>query len=460
MFTYFHDHKNKYNKGQLAPVYILVLVIVIIMALVTVNLSKVAMTKTDTSNAADAGALATGAIMANVFNSVAVQNSLMITTYWSAYMSIALSFMFVFYNLVMAYSYASTALSLGITAEATSFCTTSCAAASDAYVATGLSLTAAGILEDASTAIIAIGLAITAASIAQYYLYLRIRRMAIKGRSSAIKNGHGFVFSNSGISSKLKAGSSPEDVTDTLKKNGYRDSYVDFMDGIGDNGHYNYSWKDGQKDVPGRSHSVDSNVFTKNVNTFELTITVLPPLAISTLLLLPSRLLIDSAALELAEASGVYSFASDQLAGACPQTPCCPPTPPTAVCCAACIDLAAMAQLELPAGIAGNSAAIVSGTAAFALLVLALAGLLPGLTFSSSSEADTLLLFDCWINDIDHDHFARVDTKQSHEGADLGLWKTRYPDTASYAVADFSGRGSIDPPNPRYGSDIVDVDKY
>ncbi|MDD5408928.1 MAG: pilus assembly protein TadG-related protein [Candidatus Omnitrophica bacterium] len=457
MFTYFHDHKFKYEKGQLAPVYIIVLVIVIIMAMFTVNLSKVAMIKTDTSNAADAGALAAGATMANAFNSVAVQNSLMVTTYWSAYMSIALSFIFAFYKLTMAYMSASQALIAGTSAEATSFCPSSCAAAAASLLATESSLAASVILGTVSITIIAIGIAITAASIAQHYLYLRIRRMAIKGRSSAIKNGHGFVFSNSGIGSKLKAGSAPSDVTDTLKKNGYRDSYVDFLDGIGDNGHYNYSWKDSQKDVPGRSHSVDSNVQTNNVNDFILKVAVLPSLAESALLL-ASGLLVDSASIELAEASGVYAFAQGELDGACPQSMCCPPTPPTAVCCAACIDLSAMALLELPAGIAGNSAAIVSGIGAFALLVGALAGLLPLPTITSSGEWDDIMFFDCWVSDIDHDHLVRVDTKQTHEGADLGLWKTSYPDTASYAKVDFSGRGSIDPPNPRYGSDIKEVD--
>ncbi|MFA4853982.1 MAG: pilus assembly protein TadG-related protein [Candidatus Omnitrophota bacterium] len=450
MFTYFHDHKNKYNKGQLAPVYILVLVIVIIMAMVTVNLSKVAMVKTDTANSADAGALATGAIMANAFNSVAVQNNLMINAYWAAYMSVSVMFVFAFVKLTMAYMSASTALIGGTSAEALSFCPTSCAAAAAALLATNLSLAAAEILVVVSKTIMAIGISITAASIAQHYNYLLIRRMAVKGRSSSIRNGHGFVFSNSGIGSKLKAGSPLSGVDDPR---GYRDSYIDFLDSIGDNEHYNYSWRDGQ----GRSHSVDSNVHTNKVDDFKLTVAILPSLA-ETALLLASGLLIDSASVELAEASGVYAFAAGELKGACPQSMCCPPTPPTAACCAACIALAAAAQLELPAGIAGNSAAIVSMTGAFALLVGAMAGLLPGPTITSSGEWDDIMFFDCWITDIDHDHLVRVDTTQRHQGGDLGLWKTRYPDTASYAVVDFSGRGSIFPPNPRYGSDIVAVD--
>jgi len=450
MFTYFHDHKNKYNRGQLAPVYILILVIVIIMAMVTVNLSKVAMVKTDTANSADAGALATGAIMANVFNSVAVQNSLMITAYWSAYASIALMFTVAFVKLTMAYMSASTALVDGTVAEALAFCLTSCTAQIAAKLATKLAFAASGILDVVSTTITAIGITITAASIAQHYNYLLIRRMAVKGRSSSIRNGHGFVFSNSGIGSKLKAGSPVSGVADP---NGYRDSYVNFLDSIGDNEYYIYSWKDGQD----RSHSVDSHVHTNDVEDFELTVAVLPTLA-ETMLLIASSLLVDSASVELVEASAVYEFAADTLAAACSQLACCNPTPPGAVCCNNCAILAAQAQLELPAGIAGNSAALLSMTGVFALLVGALAGLLPGPTITASGEWDDIMFFDCWINDIKHDHRVRVDTKQTHQGGDLGLWKSSYPDTASYAVVDFSGRGSIYPPNPRYGSDIVEVD--
>jgi hypothetical protein len=116
---------------------------------------------------------------------------------------------------------------------------------------------------------------------------------------------------------------------------------------------------------------------------------------------------------------------------------------------------------ELAKPLGENSAALIAMTATFVLLISALAGLFPALSISSSSETDDLPYIDCWISDINvSDYKVRVDTKQTHQGADLGLWKTTYPDTASYAVADFSGRGSIDPPNPRYGSDIVDVDKY
>ncbi|MBM3250496.1 MAG: hypothetical protein FJZ09_06650, partial [Candidatus Omnitrophica bacterium] len=68
MLRYFHQNKLRYNKGQVAPFFIVIIIVIIIMAMVTVNLSKVALIKTETSNAADAGAIAAGSAMASLFN--------------------------------------------------------------------------------------------------------------------------------------------------------------------------------------------------------------------------------------------------------------------------------------------------------------------------------------------------------------------------------------------------------
>ena len=452
MFTYFHDHKNKYNKGQLAPVYILVLVIVIIMSMVTVNLSKVAMVKTDTANSADAGAIATGAMMANAFNSVAVQNSLMINIYLSTYMSIALAFILTFRRLIMAYMAASAALTAAST-NALALqppCSTSCLALA-AIRTTYAPLDSAALhLAWVTKSIAAIGISITGLWIAQQFNYQIIRRMAVKGRSSAIRNGHGFVFSNSGIGSKLKAGSLLSGAGDSF---GYRDAYVDFLDGIGDNEYYKYSWKDGQE----RSHSVDSNVHTKEVSDFKLTVTFLP---------FPGEFaaIIASIALVVLAKSSLIGVKLDYIGAAvyfvtaCALVACCAAPPTAAACCPTCTADAASGKIALIPGIAANSAALLAMTGTFVFLVTALAGLLPVRETTSSGEWDVPLEIVCWISDIDHDHLVRVDTLQKHGDGDLGLLKSHYPDTASYAVADFSGRGSIDPPNPRYGSDIKEVD--
>ena len=74
--------RNK-KKGQIAPFMIAVIVILLIALMVTVNLGKISLTKTDTANAADAGALAGASTHANSLNAIADINSLMIADYLS-----------------------------------------------------------------------------------------------------------------------------------------------------------------------------------------------------------------------------------------------------------------------------------------------------------------------------------------------------------------------------------------
>ncbi|MCD6539799.1 MAG: hypothetical protein J7K37_03765 [Candidatus Omnitrophica bacterium] len=58
MFVYFSKEKINYFKGQIAPFLIALIAIVVLLIMITVNIGKISMFKTDTSNAADAGALA------------------------------------------------------------------------------------------------------------------------------------------------------------------------------------------------------------------------------------------------------------------------------------------------------------------------------------------------------------------------------------------------------------------
>jgi len=81
MFIYFNQNKLAYHKGQLVPFFIVFIVVLLIAALVTVNIGKVGLIKTYSSNAADAGALAGGSVMATVFNTQALMNSEMIVAY-------------------------------------------------------------------------------------------------------------------------------------------------------------------------------------------------------------------------------------------------------------------------------------------------------------------------------------------------------------------------------------------
>ena len=69
------------KRGQIASFMIAVIVILLIGLMVTVNLGKVAMNKTNSSNAADAGALAGSSGYNSTLNNLAYQNFLMITAY-------------------------------------------------------------------------------------------------------------------------------------------------------------------------------------------------------------------------------------------------------------------------------------------------------------------------------------------------------------------------------------------
>ncbi len=427
MFTCFHFHKLKYNKGQLAPFFIVFLVILTIMAMITVNLSKVSFIKTDSANSADAGSLAAGSVMANNFNAIAQANSVMIKAYWEFYATISVSFMLALLSLTMAYVKADSALTLAGLAEAqiiiakavASPATAAAAAAKSSLASTAASVTGTW-LTALIAAITAISLAVLFYSIAQYFMYLSIRRLAAKYRIKAIEMGHQLVFINSGISSKLKEGAE-------------RDNFSDFLDSIGSAETYNYSWADGQ----GRAHAVASQVQIDPVETFDLRATNLPSPAI-TAALLAGRLFATSAAAEMVGAVAAYSSVTLSMSLAIGKAAAC-----NAGVLAACVaygTLVTGAGIVLGIGMGNNTAAVGSLTWIFPLLAVAWLGLLaePGIVYSSGRGAEDIIFIIAWIEDIDHNRKVNVDTTQQHAGADLGLWSTQYPNIHSMSQADFN----------------------
>ncbi len=63
MFIFFAENRANYKKGQIFPFLIAILVVIIIMAMITANLGKIAIFKTDVSNAADAGSLGAASVL-------------------------------------------------------------------------------------------------------------------------------------------------------------------------------------------------------------------------------------------------------------------------------------------------------------------------------------------------------------------------------------------------------------
>jgi hypothetical protein len=128
-------------------------------------------------------------------------------------------------------------------------------------------------------------------------------------------------------------------------------------------------------------------------------------------------------------------------------------------------------------GAAYNSLADTAMVLFSAPLLAAQVGLLPGETIIDQDGDPALKILNpyiiCWVEDAmdhdasdnPHDRSLRVDSTQSHGGAELGLWKATYPDTTSYSKVDFSGNGKIflsqynNPPVPRHDASIIETDR-
>lgn len=411
MFTYFHKKKANYQKGQAAPFFILILVIIIMMALVTLNLSKVTLIKTDTSNAVDAAGLAAGSVMANVFNTVAVSNSQMIAQYWQFYAATSISFGIALTFLALAFSQA---------------CNSPCAAL--------------GRISKFILTTIGIMVSVTAYHIAQLFFYKNIRKIATRGRKQAMTIGHRFAFINSGIGSKLKEGSPAPDVTEEEKKNNYREIFSNFLDNtvkeedIGTDEEcreYAYPWRDGQD----REHSVIVKVCTEPVEDYELRVTV-APLVAELGLLGASLALAYSAKGALSAACACYHPCNNCCRKGCKTgCPCCPIW---------------RTNCRLAMGLM---------TAIFPLTGVAWAGLSPGPTVSNSAVDSAITFIIAWIDELVHDRRLRADTWQKHQGAELGLWETKYPETYSWTKINFEGFGKIYKPDSRFDPSIEETDQ-
>jgi len=420
MFIYFNQNKLAYHKGQLVPFFIAFIIVLLMTALVTVNIGKVGLIKTYSSNAADAGTLAGGSVMATVFNTQAVMNSELIVAYETFY--------------------ASMAVSVGIIIAAMWTGSAGCAAAgccgpyncvccpSSCGLGVGVAI----------TGITGAALALIAFQAKQFFYYKTMKEQAIKGREDAIKAAYRYAFLNSGISSKLKGcqleetglcddcedgcerdckGECGEDsiCLDTCSReeltclvNNCQSQQADFqleLKDVGSAPTAEYSWLDGQE----RDHKVHVGVETEEVGTYSLKVPLSPTAGLLTLLY-------------LARAQAVIA------GGWCN---CCPLGEIYIVPAAKLVTIETLAVL---------------------------AGLVPAWNFDASGFA--MVMFPiCWVRDIGHNRLLAVTTWQEHEGQDYGLMgQTEYPHIESYSQVDFRGDGDIDPPRPYFDATIIETD--
>lgn len=260
MFICFHNNKLSSNKkGQLVPIFIVILAALLIMTLTTVNLAKVGQTKLDTSNAADAGALAGGSLMAGTFNSQAIANSDLIAEY----------------QMFFAEMGALIAVSISAALWAASICAGGGCMHHHHWIccpSPGCIIGAKIAIFGAISAMVSVG----AFQAAQYFTYANMRKQAGEMRGQAIETAYRYAFINSGIGSKLIPGSPPTNDADRSgDNNNYSDKFNDFVKSSAVTSG-NYAWTDGQ----GRRHQVNVNVSTADIGSYKLQYTLLPTLEI------------------------------------------------------------------------------------------------------------------------------------------------------------------------------------
>ena len=439
MFIWFH------NKGQLAPVFIVTLVVLLIMAFLTVNLGKVAFIKTDSANAVDAGSLAGGSAMANAFNIIAAQNAQLYYQYWKFFFSVSVSFLNALRHLQAAAKHAKNAGNIAGSGAAGSVigCASPCSRVGIAEAAAAQMQAAIAETVKLIKVIMSIQLAVTGFWLAQYgFYYLKeksIVKMAKANRLNAITLAHRFTYMNSGIGVKLREGAAPEKEKMLGKEDAfnYREPFSDFLKGLGSGPDYQYAWLDGQ----GREHSVSSKVRVDPVDTYDLKVTVLP---------FPAEIAIISWALSAAEqvlqifikAKAIFEKAAAQFKAACAKMLVClampnfPPGPKWA-CIALAIAACGAAANTLANGGLSLLPAERLGFQIVGSLMIAWAGLAPGPIIRDKDGGAAFIFIIAWIDDIIHNRLLRVDSDQSHQGADLEVWQSRYPATHSDSTVNF-----------------------
>lgn len=446
MFTYFHNHKLRYEKGQMLPIFIVLLVVVLIMAMMTINLSKVAWIKTESANSADAGGLAAAAVMANTFNALAAQNSALETQYQEFYASVAAQFAIATYHLTSALVKAYAASSAAASASA-SACPNPCGAAGQAASAAAQAASSAGSLGSFNNTVIAIMISVTAFYIAQQHHYEATREMVEEGRESAIEMGHRFAFTNSGTFGRLPGRIEPDSSWTRSRRD-----FSNFIDNqIGHDSIYAFDWIDGQ----GRNHFVRTQVEIDDVDTYDVQVAKnsFPVELASLLAMLYSGY---SAKGNMVAAAAAYAGAALLLTTACACQACCNPL--SSGCCACWMAACTAAVGLLGTGMGSNNTAIIIIALIYPSIATALLGLLPG-PIVTDDGGETALSIICWIDDIIHNREVRVDTWQSHGGLNLGLRQFTYPEIHSFSRLSFRGLGLIYPPELRHDASIIETDQ-
>ena len=485
MLVYFSENKCQYHKGQLVPFFIAIIVVLVVAALVTVNIGKTSITKTETANACDAGALAGATAMANIFISLAEAKESMKEA-WNDFHDSMINGFVGTTGLLRAIHGGTPGVSglyegglrgalnqgylAGSIIGSTLVYFGTCLIMSCSYCGKGLGalLSGAGTAAQEGGAAYTMSKAIsnlkmakelTASLYSSYQSllvdgitpwhqgmqenYANLKDSVEQGYDSAVDISYKLAFYNSGISSKLADGGSGNNNKEVFSK------WLDNEDAPYILG--NYSWQDGQ----GRAHIVNVDVAINDIPTYTwitagLTYSAFVNLFTRALVLCdemkgnitdaiselfhaiyaPIIMAITGAILGsifctfCKEASGIWSIVTCALYYA-------------GVALFYAGALAAQAYIAYATGVyiknALNNHRSIRDTQQNIIN-----GLWPSRTVRNPDNDDFL----AWLEEVPHDHLVKVRSDQSHEGKSYSLWEVVYPRVKSAATARFGGATS------------------
>lgn len=471
MLVRFAENKCQYRKGQLIPFFIAIIAILIVASLIIVNIGKTSLTKTDTANACDAGALAGATAMANIFNSLVDAKESMQEAWGEFHDSMMDGFVGTTGLLrtvhegireALKQSYMTIATIgevLFYIAQCQLACTECGEAAATAF--TGAAAVELGAAQTMSKAIANLKMAreLTPAIYDSYKSmlidglnpwheamqenYENLRESVQEGYDSAVEVSYRLAFSNSGISEKLADGGSGNNNKEVFS------TWMSDKDAPYTLG--NYTWQDGQA----RVHEVNVDVSINDIPTYMWIASGLTHSALASLFTRALTLCdemkgnITDAISELFHA--IYAPLIMLIVGAIL----------AAAFCTWCKDVAGIWGIVTCAlYYAGVALVWAGGLAAKAFVTYAsevymknalrnhmsirdtqqniINGLWPTRTVANPGDNDFL----SWLEEVPHDHIIKVRSDQSHEGKRYSLWETIYPRVRSSATAKFGGATS------------------
>ncbi|MFO8066113.1 MAG: pilus assembly protein TadG-related protein [Bacteroidales bacterium] len=425
MYLYLEENTNAYHKAQLTPFFIAILTILIIGIMVTVNIGKVSQIKTHTSNSADAGALAAASAMGSSFNALGAYSSYMYVLYLDQKDVIerllnaardATFRMIGWIEAAAAAGVAAIALACPLLRAGKSFYIAMMVLA---LVFLGLALYE---LQNQLGIMQAVKGSIEELHRQQQQIYKSTREMVNDNVASARIQALSLGFANSGVSAML---------TDDQQ-----DEYRDFISGL--SGSFGeYSWQDGQD----RGHTVSMGVGLKDVVDYQLweTNSDFDQLIKSFWMKVYYGLYTIFITGELPPLIGEYNKLRKGAAstGDCPAWVY-PNVDGNCVIPGWCRTWARLAGPVVKNTIGDGVLA-----AAFFLVFDDIEeGIQENGTFPTDKE-DLGKKIATTVADVEHCRCLSLNSKQTHEGSNLTLWETDYPDAVSESDASFSG-GNLD----------------